>query len=83
MNAALQCLQHTKHLSLYFINKCYLEELNEDNPIGSKGKLVKSYVSFLETLMTTENSVVTPSRLKHIIGKTKDMFSGYEQHDSQ
>lgn len=47
MNAALQCMQHTRELSQYFVNKHYLEEINEENPIGSKGKLVRSYAKFI------------------------------------
>lgn len=83
MNSALQCMQHTKKLSEYFVEKYHLNEINEDNPIGSKGKLVKSYANFLVSTLTGEEEVVIPSKLKYTIGKTKDMFSGYEQHDSQ
>lgn len=83
MNSALQCMLHTKKLSEYIINKQYLNQINEDNPIGSKGKLIKSYASFINNTYAGEDEVVTPSRLKYAVGKTKDMFSGYEQHDSQ
>lgn len=83
MNSALQCMQHTRGLTQYFVDMCYKNEINEDNPIGSKGKLIKAYVSFLESTMTTDQNVVIPSRLKWTIGKVKEMFSGYEQQDSQ
>lgn len=83
MNAALQCMQHTRGLTEYFVQKLYLEEINEANPIGSKGKLLKSYAKFVESVLTTENELIAPSKLKYTIGKTKEMFSGYEQHDSQ
>lgn len=53
MNSALQCMQHTRGLSEYFINKFYANEINEENPIGSKGKLIKAYAAFLETIFTT------------------------------
>lgn len=83
MNAALQCMLHTRDLTSYFRQLKYIDEVNENNPIGSKGKLVKSYAKFIEAALTTEEQVVTPSRLKYAIGKVKDMFSGFEQHDSQ
>lgn len=83
MNSALQCMQHTRGLSQYFVDKLYREEINEENPIGSHGKLVRSYAKFIDSVLTTENEVFAPSKLKYTIGKTKEMFSGYEQHDSQ
>ena len=55
MNSALQCMQHTQGLSQYFADMLYLEEINEENPIGSKGKLVRSYAKFIESVLTTEN----------------------------
>ena len=47
MNAALQCLIHTKDLTEYFVDKLYIDEINEDNPIGSKGKIIRAYAKFL------------------------------------
>jgi ubiquitin C-terminal hydrolase len=47
MNAALQCMIHTKDLTEYFRSKNYIPEINETNPIGSKGKLIKSYAKFI------------------------------------
>lgn len=32
--------------------------------------------------MTTED-VVAPHKFKYTVGKSKEMFCGYEQHDSQ
>lgn len=45
---------HTRDLTDYFITKKYLAEINETNPIGSKGKLIKSYAKFIESVITTE-----------------------------
>ena len=71
MNSALQCMQHTRGLSQYFVDKLYREEINEENPIGSHGKLVRSYAKFIDSVLTTENEVFAPSKLKYTIGKTK------------
>lgn len=54
MNAALQCMIHTRDLTEYFSSKKYLFEINETNPIGSKGKLIKSYAKFIDSVLTTE-----------------------------
>lgn len=54
MNAALQCMIHTKDLTEYFRSKKYLHEINQNNPIGSKGKLIKSYAKFMDAVLTTE-----------------------------
>lgn len=53
MNAALQCMIHTQDLTEYFRSKKYLSEINENNPIGSKGKLVRSYAKFIESVLVS------------------------------
>jgi len=43
MNSALQCLQNTSQLTEYFLQRKYVEEINTENPLGSKGVLAKKY----------------------------------------
>jgi ubiquitin carboxyl-terminal hydrolase 4/11/15 len=43
MNSALQCLSNTWELTKHFLERRYVEEINIDNPLGSKGKLAEKY----------------------------------------
>lgn len=83
MNSCLQCLSHTLLLTKYFIDKSYTPEINRDNPIGSKGKLVQAYANFIKNMWCEEEHVYRPYRLKGAIADINKMFSGYAQHDSQ
>lgn len=47
MNSCLQCLSHTLPLTEYFLKSLYEGEINKDNPLGTKGKLAKSYAKFI------------------------------------
>ena len=47
MNSAIQCLSNVKALTNYFLCLKYIEEINELNPLGTKGELVKEYASLL------------------------------------
>jgi ubiquitin carboxyl-terminal hydrolase 4/11/15 len=50
MNSCLQCLSHTLPLTEYFLKSLYEGEINKDNPLGTKGKLVKSYAKFINAM---------------------------------
>ena len=39
MNSALQCLSNTWPLTRYFLDQHFREEINYDNPLGTKGEL--------------------------------------------
>lgn len=83
MNSCLQCLSHTLPLTQYFLDKKYIDEVNLDNPIGSKGKLAQAYALFIKNMWCEEQSVYRPYRIKSAIADINKMFSGYAQHDSQ
>ncbi|EGR30389.1 ubiquitin carboxyl-terminal hydrolase family protein, putative [Ichthyophthirius multifiliis] len=74
MNSALQCLSNTEPLTHYFLNKYYKKEINKDNPLGTKGKL---------KLWIGTDRVFYPSAIKNAVSQVQNIFSGYQQHDSQ
>ena len=41
--SASQCLAHTPALTEYFLSEGYLKEINEENFLGTKGKLVRAW----------------------------------------
>lgn len=83
MNSALQCLSNTYPLTKYFLDKHFMGEINESNPLGTKGVLVFHYAKLLNELWNKESDVFSPTQLKRVIGKHNPMFQGNSQHDSQ
>jgi ubiquitin carboxyl-terminal hydrolase 4/11 len=74
MNSALQCLSNTWPLTRYFMEKHFVGEINETNPLGTKGVLVYHYAKLLNELWNKENDTFSPSLLKRVIGKHNPMF---------
>ena len=75
MNSGLQCLSNIQGLTNYFISDKYEKEINEINPLGTKGKLAKRYASFLKSLWFGTGSVHSPWTLKHAISEFQPMVS--------
>jgi ubiquitin carboxyl-terminal hydrolase 4/11/15 len=73
MNSALQCLSNTVDLSNFFLSKRYLAEINEANPLGSKGKLAKRYAQLIKNLWFEKNDVYSPYGLKTLVGRLNQM----------
>lgn len=82
MNSALQCLQNTSQLTEYFLQRKYVEEINTENPLGSKGVLAKKYAQLIWNLHYESNGYFNPFDLKRCVGKLNPMFAGYGQQDS-
>ena len=85
LNSALQCLSHTVALADYFLGGHYKAELNVDNPLGYKGKLVKEFASLVSDMWkpTQGNAYLKPSRFNNTIWSNTEMFEKYQQHDAQ
>ncbi|EAR94414.2 ubiquitin carboxyl-terminal hydrolase (macronuclear) [Tetrahymena thermophila SB210] len=83
MNSALQCMSNTIPLTIYFLKKIYLQEINEQNVLGTQGKLAKQYAKFIKNLWTGNQRTFSPIALKMAVARLQSMFSGYQQHDSQ
>lgn len=37
MNSGLQCISHVTELTEYFLSNKYVQDINKDNPLGTKG----------------------------------------------
>ncbi|CDW85002.1 ubiquitin carboxyl-terminal hydrolase family [Stylonychia lemnae] len=83
MNSALQCLSNSWPLTRFFLDKHFASQVNEDNPLGTKGQVAFHFAKLLNELWNRENDTFSPNMLKRHIGKQNPMFSGYQQHDSQ
>lgn len=82
MNSGIQCITSIGALTEYFLTNLYIPDINEQNPIGTKGELSKAYAKQLQKMWYGEEESVAPTVLKRAIGKFQPMFSGYDQHDS-
>jgi len=83
MNSALQSLSHTHPLSDYFLRGEYQNDLNETNPLGSKGELATQYAELVKDLWAGRYSAVAPREFKWKLERFATQFAGYHQHDSQ
>lgn len=85
MNSAIQCLSHTRFLADFFLNTehNYEEDLNLDNPLGSKGELTKAFCKVIRHLWMGSSSSYSPYDFKASVSSFAQQFRGYEQHDSQ
>ncbi|XP_067683903.1 ubiquitin carboxyl-terminal hydrolase 15-like isoform X3 [Haliotis asinina] len=84
MNSALQCMSNVPQLTDYMIDdKKWEKELNEDNPLGNKGEIAKSYAELIKTMWSGRYSYTVPRNFKVAVGRFAPQFSGYQQQDSQ
>jgi len=68
MNSGLQCLSNTQGLSEYFLSGIYKGEINETNPLGTRGSLVRKYANFVLNMWNGDSRVFSPWGLKKAIG---------------
>jgi len=83
MNSSVQCLSNTIPLLDYFVGYDYQSEINSENFLGSKGKLVKAYAEMMKELWLGNKTIVNPSVFKYQLGSFASQFRGNDQHDAQ
>lgn len=84
MNSGLQCLSHTIPLTEYILDNRYLNDVNNNNPIGSKNaELVTDYVELIKEMWYGTGSKVSPWGVKKAFGDFANQFVGFFQQDSQ
>uniref|UniRef100_A0A4W3HLP2 Ubiquitin carboxyl-terminal hydrolase n=1 Tax=Callorhinchus milii TaxID=7868 RepID=A0A4W3HLP2_CALMI len=83
MNSAVQCLSNTSPLTEYFVSDEYMDELNNDNPLGMRGEIANAYADLIKQMWSGKYSYVTPRAFKTQVGRFAPQFSGYQQQDSQ
>nr|CDJ94773.1 Ubiquitin carboxyl-terminal hydrolase and Peptidase C19 domain containing protein [Haemonchus contortus] len=83
MASALQCLSNVPELTKYFLSNRYVADINERNPLGTRGELARAYGDLLHNMWSGENCSIVPRKVKMTIGQFAPRFSGYAQQDSQ
>ena len=91
-NSTLQLLFNIKELNSYFINKNFLEELNNNlkkvnfknnNNIKNNILFIQNFYSLASDYNTNNNKTLTPKKLLSTLQNINSDFEGYNQHDSQ
>ena len=82
MASGLQCISNVPVLTEFFLSGQYIDEINEDNPIGCNGKLAEEYARLLSQLWDGSDHSVAPRQFKQMIGRWNSRFVGYQQQDS-
>jgi len=83
MNSGLQCLSNTREITEYFMKEDFKTHINNSNPLGTKGNLACAYAELIREMWTGNSDVVSPFKLKKMIGNFASQFSGFGQQDSQ
>jgi len=69
MNSSLQCLSNTWELTRYFLEQRYKNDINEDNPLGTQGRLALAYVKLMNEMWNMDEQVVRPVTFKKLLGQ--------------
>lgn len=83
MNSALQCLSNTPPLTEFMTSNKYLDEINEENPLGMQGKIARAYGDMIKNMWSGNENVFTPREFKFAVGSFAPQFSGFAQQDCQ
>jgi ubiquitin carboxyl-terminal hydrolase 4/11/15 len=79
MNSILQVLSNTPIWCGYFITQRYLNDINKENILGTKGILAMEYGNLISSMWNNEN-IVIPKNFKKILSNFATQFTGYNQH---
>lgn len=81
----LQCLAACWPLTSYFLSGRWKDELNPTNPLGSGGRLARSYAALLHELWFSPrgSGAIAPLDVKRAVGGFHREFAGFAQHDAQ
>jgi len=83
MNSIIQGLSNTSEITEYFDNDNYVEDINDDNPLGMKGEIARSFGQLIKDMWCGKYTYVIPRTFKMAVGRFAPQFSGYQQQDSQ
>lgn len=77
MNSGLQCLSNFRELTEYMLRGYFKHEINETNPLGTKGKLVKKYANLVRNLWYGTSNVFSPWSFKHGLAQFQPMVINF------
>jgi ubiquitin carboxyl-terminal hydrolase 4/11/15 len=69
MNSGLQCISNTWELIKFFLHDNYKKQINMNNPLGTKGKLVTAFAEVMQSLWIDSMKSIAPFDLKKAISE--------------
>ena len=76
MNSSIACFSNCIELTYYFLKGDYKRDINEENTLGLKGDLAKSWRDLIHQYWIEDTKVGDPSNFKNIIGRKSVRFRG-------
>ena len=76
-------MSNTPPIMEYFANDNYIEDINEENPLGMKGEIARAFGEMVKNMWSGRYTYVVPRNFKMAVGRFAPQFSGYQQQDSQ
>ena len=64
MNSVLQCLANTEPLAKFLVFEIYLNQINENNSYGTRGKLVSAFAELVQDIYLGESLSIAPWDVK-------------------
>lgn len=83
MASVIQCLSNIPALRDYFLSQDYEADINDENPLGTGGKMANAFYYLLTQLWSAKHKAVKPTQVKQVVGERAPQFQGYSQHDAQ
>ena len=75
MNTSLQCISSCSELTNYFLTNHFKKDINEKNPIGTKGILARAYANLLKNMWYGEKNVYSPWNFKRAVSTFQPMVN--------
>ncbi|GAA6022375.1 hypothetical protein JCM11491_003240 [Sporobolomyces phaffii] len=83
MNSTIQCLSAAVPFARYFKNGAYRKDVNEYNPLGTRGALANAVGELIRALWAQQYIYLAPVTFREAIGRVAPQFRGTDQHDAQ
>ncbi|EAX97049.1 Clan CA, family C19, ubiquitin hydrolase-like cysteine peptidase [Trichomonas vaginalis G3] len=80
-NSGIQCIMHSLPLTRFLLGDEWRDDINETNPLGMKGKLVRQFAALTAREWLGEEIALSPDGLKSVTGQFAPQFAGYQQQD--
>ena len=60
----MQCMSNVPLLTEYMLSDQWISEVNEENPLGNKGEIARSYAELVKTMWSGKYSNTEPRNFK-------------------
>lgn len=64
MQILFQCMSNCPPITKYFLDDCYINELNKENVLGMKGDIAVSYAELVKTIWSGNDTYTVPRLFK-------------------